>query len=228
MKILITSGGTSEKIDQVRAITNQATGHLGKVMAEIFLAAGHQVSLVTGKHAVRPECHDNLSLYSITDVKDLIETLEPLVKTHHVFIHAMAVSDYSPIYMTDFDTVAQNQELTYFLTKKQEQAKVSSEADYQVLFLKKTPKVISLVKTWNPEIQLIGFKLLVNVEKAELIRVARESLLKNRADYILANDLTDISETAHKAYLVTTTDEETVSTREEIAQLLLKKIEEKR
>ena len=55
MKILITSGGTTEKIDAVRGITNHSTGYLGKEIAELFLAKGHQVTLVTTKTAVKPE-----------------------------------------------------------------------------------------------------------------------------------------------------------------------------
>ena len=35
MKILITSGGTTEKIDAVRGITNHSTGYLGKEIAEL-------------------------------------------------------------------------------------------------------------------------------------------------------------------------------------------------
>ena len=41
MKVLITSGGTTEPIDNVRGISNFATGSLGKVTAEKFLNAGH-------------------------------------------------------------------------------------------------------------------------------------------------------------------------------------------
>ena len=55
MKILITSGGTTEKIDDVRGITNHSTGYLGKEIAELFLAKGHQVTLVTVKTAVKPD-----------------------------------------------------------------------------------------------------------------------------------------------------------------------------
>ena len=39
MKIIITAGGTSEKIDDVRTITNSSTGSLGKAIAEAFVAA---------------------------------------------------------------------------------------------------------------------------------------------------------------------------------------------
>ena len=40
MNTLITSGGTSEKIDRVRSITNHSTGQLGKIIAETFLNKG--------------------------------------------------------------------------------------------------------------------------------------------------------------------------------------------
>lgn len=51
MKILITSGGTTEAIDSVRGITNHSTGRLGKVIAETFLNQGHEVTLITTKQA---------------------------------------------------------------------------------------------------------------------------------------------------------------------------------
>ncbi|MFV5772637.1 phosphopantothenate--cysteine ligase, partial [Pediococcus acidilactici] len=77
---------------------------------------------------------------------------EPLVKAHDVFIHSMAASDYTPVYMTDLDEVENAEHISDLLTQQNTESKISSKADYQVLFLKKTPKVISLVKTWNPDI----------------------------------------------------------------------------
>ncbi|EMB66180.1 phosphopantothenate--cysteine ligase [Streptococcus mutans] len=224
MKILITSGGTTEKIDQVRGITNHSSGRLGKKIAEKFLAASHQVTLVTTASAIKPKKRANLSIIEITDVNNLIETLEPLVKSHHVLIHSMAVSDYTPIYMTDLTEVEETSDLSQLLTKTNKERKISSQADYQVLFLKKTPKVISLVKQWNPSIQLIAFKLLVNVSKEELFQVARSSLKKNQADYILANDLTMISADKHLAYLLDNTNAYMAETKAEIADLIFEKV----
>lgn len=221
MKLLITSGGTSEAIDQVRAITNHASGNLGKIIAEQALRIGHEVTLVTTKQAIKPEPQKNLTIIEITNVESLKSTLEPLVKTHHVLIHSMAVSDYTPVYMTGLDEVQATEDITSLLDKKNAESKISSKDDYQVLFLKKTPKVISFVKKWNPAIQLIGFKLLVDVPKEELFAVARQSIERNGADYILANDLTDIKGNQHIAYLVDKTSEVQAQTKEEIAQLIL-------
>lgn len=224
MKILITSGGTTEQIDSVRGITNHSTGKLGKEMAEHFLKAGHQVSLVTTKAAVKPKASEQLSTYHITNVASLIQTLKPLVENHDVLIHCMAVSDYTPVYMTDLEEVKETTDIETLLKKSNQETKISSSSDVQVLFLKKTPKVISMVKEWNPNIQLIGFKLLVDVTEDQLISVAKDSLIKNKADYIVANDLATISADSHKALLVSKDEVLSLATKSEIAETLLKKV----
>ncbi|MEI4392283.1 phosphopantothenate--cysteine ligase [Streptococcus anginosus] len=227
MKLLITSGGTSEKIDQVRSITNHSTGKLGALIAESFLTQGDQVTLVTTQNAVKPAAHPNLTIQIIENVQDLLETMQSLVKTHDVLIHSMAVSDYTPIYMAGFDQITASQDLTEFLNKTNVQGKISSQDDYQVLFLKQTPKIISQVKKWNPNIRLIGFKLLVDVSKEELLTVARASLIKNKAEIIVANDLYDISNNQHHAFLVKQDSVIEANTKEEIAQQLVTHIHTK-
>ena len=224
MKILITSGGTSEKIDQVRSITNHASGNLGKIMAELFLKNGHQVTLVTTKSAVKPDAQAGLNIKLVSDVASLQETLEPLVKSHQVLIHSMAVSDYTPVYMTDLAELQTTKDFSQLLNKKNSEAKISSAADNQVLFLKKNPKIISLVKEWNPNIRLIGFKLLVDVPKEELFAVARTSLKNNQAELIVANDLLDINEDQHLGYLVDEKTQEPARTKQEIAQKIYERI----
>ena len=225
MKILVTSGGTSEAIDRVRSITNHSTGHLGLVITEALIKAGHEVCLITTSHAIKPVSHPNLKIIEIKNTLDLLEEMRNLVKDYQVLIHSMAVSDYTPVYMTSIDEVQASQDLSKFLTKQNTESKISSKEDAQILFLKKNPKIISLVKEWNPKIHLIGFKLLVDVTKEHLIDVARESLNKNRADIIVANDLTQINSDQHLAYLVEKNIYQTAYSKQEIAELLLEKIQ---
>ena len=225
MQILITSGGTSEAIDRVRSITNHSTGSLGKIIAETALAKGHQVTLITTPTALKPHPHPQLKLLVINHVEDLLTQMQKEVPHHQVLIHAMAVSDYSPVYMTGLDEVEKAPDLQRFLQQKNQETKISSKEEYQVLFLKKNPKIISLVKEWNPTIQLIGFKLLVAVSSEELIQVARESLVKNHASMIVANDLTKIQDGHHQAYLVTDDQVLEASTKTEIADTILSYIE---
>ena len=226
MKILVTSGGTSEAIDQVRSITNHSTGRLGKVITETLLKAGHQVCLITTRQALKAELHPNLTMIVIKNTSDLLQEMKRIVPDYQVLIHSMAVSDYSPVYMTGLDQVRASQDLNEFLHKKNMETKISSKDEVQVLFLKKNPKIISLVKEWNPSIHLIGFKLLVDVTKEHLIQIARESLEKNQADLIVANDLTQINADQHLAYLVEEKDYHIATSKQEIADLLTKRIQE--
>ena len=225
MHILITSGGTSEAIDSVRSITNHSTGSLGKIIAETALTKGHQVTLITTPTALKPQPHPQLKLLVINNVEELHTHMQKEVPHHQVLIHAMAVSDYTPVYMTGLEAVEKAPDLHRFLQQKNQETKISSKEEYQVLFLKKNPKIISLVKEWNPAIQLIGFKLLVAVSSEELIQVARESLVKNHANMIVANDLTTIQDGQHQAYLVTDDRVLEASTKNEIAETILRFIE---
>ena len=226
MKILVTSGGTSEAIDSVRSITNHSTGRLGKIITETLLATGHEVCLITTPSALKPEPHPNLSIREIKNTNDLLFEMKERVPNYRVLIHSMAVSDYTPVYMTGLDEVKTSSNLEELLDKQNIEAKISSTDEVQVLFLKKTPKIISLVKEWNPAIHLIGFKLLVDVSEDYLIEIARKSLIKNQADLIIANDLTQISANQHHAIFVEKEQLQTVQTKEEIAELLLEKIQE--
>ena len=173
----------------------------GKIITETLLAAGHEVYLMTTKRAVKPEAHPNLSIREISNTKDLLQEMQERVPDYQVLIHSMAVSDYTPVYMTGMEEVQASSNLEEFLSKQNHQAKISSTDEVQVLFLKKTPKIISLVKEWNPAIHLIGFKLLVDVTEDHLVDIARKSLIKNQADLIIANDLTQNFSRSASSYL---------------------------
>ena len=225
MKILVTSGGTSEAIDSVRSITNHSSGRLGEIITETLLEAGYEVCLITTLQAVKPVSHPNLTIIEIKNTADLLQTMKDTIMDYQVLIHSMAVSDYTPVYMAGFDEVQASQDLTEFLDRKNQETKISSKDDVQVLFLKKNPKIISLVKEWNPNIHLIGFKLLVDVSREYLIQIARESLEKNQADMIVANDLTQINANQHLAYLVEENGYQIATSKQEIADILVKRIQ---
>ncbi|GFH41626.1 phosphopantothenate--cysteine ligase [Lactococcus hodotermopsidis] len=226
MRVLITSGGTTENIDSVRGITNFATGRLGKLIAERFLIQNHEVILLAGLQALVPDNHDNLTIIRISGVANLLETMQNYLPTVDVVVHSMAVSDYTPIYMTDFETVAKSDDITEFLSASNEEKKISSHSDYQVLFLKKTPKVIKSIKTINQNVILFGFKLLVDVPKEHLIQVASTSLTQNKADFILANDLTTITAERHLGLLVSQNAIIEAKTKLDIADLIVAKSKE--
>jgi len=198
LEVIITSGGTISKIDDVRHTGNFSEGTTGALIAEEFLKKGAKVHYVYGKKAKRPfrqymavdpkkpfheenvrlkEVYDEFQKYAGMLYEHPIETFEE----YHdklkelmtggkpdVVVLAAAVSDYS--------------------AKKQE-GKISSDLDEMKISLVKNPKVISLVKQWNPKVFQVGFKLLSGAEPKELIDVAYKHGIKNHSDLTLANSI---------------------------------------
>ncbi|UUV98699.1 phosphopantothenoylcysteine decarboxylase [Vagococcus luciliae] len=244
MNILITAGGTSEAIDSVRNLTNHATGSLGKVIAETLSPHVHTIFYVHGPRAVLPD-KDNIHNYPISSVRDLEKTMHDLLTTHtiHTVIHSMAVSDYELDYTTSevnlakqlADVITTKQPATkenletliketlisnQFVTNKEK--KIRSTSEQLIIALKKAPKVIHSIKKWQPTTQLIGFKLLVGVPEIDLVTAAKESIEKNKADYIVANDLEHISTTQHQALIINQIGiKERCETKQDIANSLL-------
>lgn len=219
MRVLITAGGTSEKIDNVRSITNHSTGRLGCLIAENFLNKEVAVDYVTTAQAKHPVENEYLQNYEIAGTQELTKRLQQLLQKNHydAVIHSMAVSDFSPAqtfsqedFLEKINQLFQEkngpldkQDLAHLTaTATSDEKKISSDTEQLYLVLKKTPKVIQLIKQIQPETLLVGFKLLVDVSKQSLLATAQESIQNNQADYILANDLAKITENQHIGYLI--------------------------
>lgn len=85
--------------------------------------------------------------------------------------------------------------------------------------LKQTPKIIRLIKEKSPSTKLIGFKLLEDVSKNYLIDIAKKLRDKNKCDYVIANDLKDIKNGNHKAFLLDINDNITeINSKDKIAK----------
>ena len=96
--ILITAGGTSEPIDNIRSITNTGTGALGSEIAEAFAKYPEikRILYVHGHRSILPKT-EKAECIEAPDTRSLQKTIRRLLKKYHVdaIIHSMAVSDYS-------------------------------------------------------------------------------------------------------------------------------------
>ncbi len=70
--------------------------------------------------------------------------------------------------------------------------KLSSAADELVIRCRRLPKLIATARDLAPSLYLVGFKLLADVPRAELIRQATAAGIANRADLTVANDLSTV------------------------------------
>lgn len=244
MKLIVTAGGTSERIDEVRVISNFSTGKLGLAMAETFLknSVSHEDKMyyLCDNNTIAPQ-DEKIEVIRVQGVAGLMEGLETILTREKIdgVIHAMAVSDYCVSQVTTLETLREND----FVCKENnlEQGsqgkeagkssseivgKISSEIDDLVLVLKRTPKVIGEIKKMQQDTILVGFKLLTKVEKEVLLDTALKLLHKNGCDMVLANDLSQITGNQHRGYLVLPSGEADVfETKTEIAQGIFKQIQ---
>lgn len=233
-KIVITAGGTSEKIDNVRKITNSSSGKLGMTIANHLLKENDDLIIyyVCSKNSLRP-LDKRIKVFEIDDTISLKNKIENLLLNEKIdyFIHSMAVSDY----MTDYVTTIERIKKSIKNTNNLEEAfsnieiingnKISSYEDNLVIVLKQTPKIISIIKDLSPQTYLVGFKLLDGVSKEELISVAKKLRDKNKCDLVVANDLATIRNGEHIAYIIDKNNEiEESHGKDDIAKKLVRRM----
>lgn len=165
-KVIVTAGGTIEKIDDARVIANRSSGKTGIAIAEECYKRGANVLLLRAKNSVKPRYLIKEKTFETTD--DLLKLVKKYTPNYDSFYHTAAVSD--------------------FTVKEKINSKLSSDQKIN-LTLKPQVKILDEIKKINPKIKLIAFKAESNLKEKELINVALQRLKKANADAIIANDI---------------------------------------
>lgn len=226
--IIITGGPTNEFIDEIMKITNMSTGSLSITLAELFLKKDYRVTLVINRSVSTKELkayeeEGRLVVHFVETTEEMFNSLKELSgkgEHYNMIIHAAAVGDYKTDFTFLMDDLAREifngfkegtfnceDQLLEFLKngsyRIDNKSKISSYQDSLSVKLGLTPKIIGNLRDWFPESVLVGCKLLEKVSKEELFEVAQHLALKNKMDYILANDLNDLRLGKSSRYLVT-------------------------
>jgi phosphopantothenate---cysteine ligase (CTP) len=246
LNLIITAGGTRERIDAVRTITNDATGKLGSLLGEEFSrrlsGQEHTIYYMCGVNSIAPCVEDSsICIIRIEGTQQLQNEMSRLLTMQHIdaVIHSMAVSDYKVSYVTTPELIAKNMAETFnnlqtspsieqwrniiqvALTQQSitGEQKISSELASPVLVLEKTPKIIEMIKKTSPQTVLVGFKLLSGVSKEVLIQTAYGLLERDQCDFVLANDTDSIKNGNHEGYLIDSNEQYIqLSGKEQIAK----------
>ncbi|MDH5480329.1 MAG: bifunctional phosphopantothenoylcysteine decarboxylase/phosphopantothenate--cysteine ligase CoaBC [Nitrosomonas sp.] len=90
--VLITAGPTYEAIDAVRGITNISSGKMGYAVARAALAAGANVTLITGPSClVAPAVS---KLLNVISANEMMEAVKKEISQTDIFISVAAVADF--------------------------------------------------------------------------------------------------------------------------------------
>ena len=162
-KILVTLGGTKEKIDPVRFITNNSSGKMGLEIAKAAQRRGAEVYLVVGNVTVKiPDIFSKI--INVESTQEMYEAVKNEFDKVDTFIFAAAPSDYRP------KEVVQNKikgkEINLSLTKNIDIAASIGK-------IKKTKKVV-----------------IFSAETEDLIKNTKKKLQEKNADFAVANNVT--------------------------------------
>jgi phosphopantothenoylcysteine decarboxylase/phosphopantothenate--cysteine ligase len=180
LRVLVTSGGTSEPIDAVRVVTNLSTGATGARIAGHFHECGHDVLLLRaeGAPAAPPVREATFRTYSDLDarLRDHLGS-EPF----DAVIHAAAVSDFGV------------EEVLTGSAAADRHGKIPSGGALTVR-LRPYGKLLDGLKgiSLNKEVVVAAFKLTSGAGAAEA-QAAAVGLLSHGADIVVQNDLSQNS-----------------------------------
>ena len=166
--ILITAGGTKERIDPVRYISNDSSGKMGYALAKAASILGAKVQLVsTTKQLKVPYGVQVTYVESALEMHDAVTQLFP--KTD-IAVMVAAVSDY------------------YVANRSNQKIKKQQNESGLMLELLENPDIFKKLGHSKREGQVvIGFA----AETTNVLEYAKAKLEKKKADAIIANDVSN-------------------------------------
>ncbi|WP_103569740.1 bifunctional phosphopantothenoylcysteine decarboxylase/phosphopantothenate--cysteine ligase CoaBC [Campylobacter concisus] len=161
-KVVITGGATTEKIDDVRAITNFSSGKMARALARAFYYAGAEVKLLASFETA----NEPFKCLKFSSSSELLELCKSECEDANLLIMCAAVSD-------------------FVSTKIDGKIKKEDVGESLNLDLKRNVDILQSLKEFR--CKKIGFKLEISSESA--LKSARSMLEKKALDAVCLNIL---------------------------------------
>lgn len=161
-KILITAGGTREKIDPVRYITNCSSGKMGIALADCAYEMGANVTLVSTFGVNKP--YKNIVTES---AREMEKAVKAELQEQDCVIMAAAVADYR------------------IKEYSEQKMKKDSGVNEMTIELVQNPDILKEISAMNSKAKIVGFC----AESENLLDNAKEKIQKKGCDYLVANDI---------------------------------------
>lgn len=164
-KVIVTAGGTVERIDPVRYISNDSSGKMGFAIARAARAMGAEVTLIAARTDEAPPQDPGITLVRAESAQLMLDAVSSRWSSCDILIKAAAVADYRPKHSAD--------------------SKIKKSGDSMTLELVKTTDILeSLGRTKDGQF-LIGFA----AETGNAEHYAKDKLVRKNLDLIVANDV---------------------------------------
>ncbi len=172
--VLVITGPTSEPLDDVRVLTNKATGRTGVHLALEAFYRGANVNVWAGEGVKVPDILPVKRFGSVGDLEELAQNADA-----HVILVPAAISD--------------------FLVEKRDGKVSSSEED--TIKLRRAPKILGVLRS-KTDALIVGFKAETGISLEELESRAIKRMKEHGLSIIIANLLEDVSEEDTKALIL--------------------------
>ena len=166
-QVIVSAGGTRERIDPVRYISNDSSGKMGYAMAQAADWLGGTVTLVSTTQSLLPP--EGVQVHEVASAQELAQVMTAHYDQMDYVVMAAAVSDYRVKHPHD-----------------QKIKKVAGQTDWQ-LDLVENPDILAQLGQTKRQQVLIGFA----AETQNLLEHARAKLSKKGADWLIANDVSN-------------------------------------
>lgn len=163
-KVVVTAGGTIERIDPVRYITNDSSGKMGFAIAKVAKEMGADVHLVAA-HTDIP-LPEGVKAERVESAQDMYDAVMREFDDSDLIIKAAAVADYRPMNVAS--------------------SKLKKQGDTMLLELVKTTDILESLGKSKQSQFLVGFA----AETDSVEQYAMDKLRRKNCDLIVANDVT--------------------------------------
>ncbi|GLX68399.1 bifunctional phosphopantothenoylcysteine decarboxylase/phosphopantothenate--cysteine ligase CoaBC [Paenibacillus glycanilyticus] len=162
-RVLVTAGGTVERLDPVRYLTNDSSGKMGFAIAEAAKVMGAEVTVVAGRTSASPPA--GVKVVRVESAQQMLEAVLERFDEADIVVKSAAVADYRPV------------------TRHGQKIKKSGET--LTLELEKTTDILQTLGERKTHQLLIGFA----AETEQLEKYAMDKLKRKNADLIVGNDV---------------------------------------
>ena len=170
-EFLITGGCTSERIDAARNITNNSSGTMGLLLAQVARFRGAKVKYIHGPLKIKKNITEGIMKYEIKTSVDLANVIEEEISNCNYFFMNAAVSDFK--LSNELSTKIPKNEISDYLNNNFE---LVPDILKRVSKLKKNNQVF------------VGFCAYTGpIEKAK--KMIKEKITKKGCDFLFANPI---------------------------------------
>ncbi|MGB0866537.1 MAG: bifunctional phosphopantothenoylcysteine decarboxylase/phosphopantothenate--cysteine ligase CoaBC [Granulosicoccaceae bacterium] len=161
VRALLTAGPTREAVDPVRYLSNHSSGKMGYAVARALVAAGAEVTLVSGPTGL--SVPHGVEVVQVESAQDMLEAVQVHARQTQLFVATAAVADYR--------------------VAEQAEHKIKKTSEDLSLALARNPDILAHVASLPDGPVTVGFA----AETQQVAEYARGKLERKNLDMICAN-----------------------------------------